>query len=86
MVAKRARKATKASDRQSELPLETASHSELRPCPNCGKRQGELVDTGAGRFRYYVTCRSCVFMTDRARTVGVALKLWNEAKPVGARG
>jgi hypothetical protein len=39
------------------------------------------VDSGHGRFRYYVTCKACVFMTNTARTAGIAVKLWNEAKP-----
>jgi hypothetical protein len=52
-----------------------------RPCPQCGKLAGELVDSGRGRFRYFVTCKACVFMTSIARTADIAVKLWNEAKP-----
>ena len=55
--------------------------TELGPCPRCGKPKGELVDSGRGRFRYYVTCKACVFMTEVARTAGIAVKLWNEPKP-----
>lgn len=53
---------------------------KLNPCPKCRKRTGELKDAGAGRFRYYVTCTACPFMTEVVRTEGVAVKLWNETK------
>jgi len=55
--------------------------TDLGPCPRCGKRAGELVSRGAGRFPFYVNCKACIFMTDHARTAGIAAKLWNEAKP-----
>ena len=61
------------------------SQTELGPCPNCGKPAGEFVDSGRGRFRYYVTCKACVFMTEIARTAGIAVKLWKEAKPAPAK-
>ena len=54
---------------------------QLGPCPKCGKREGEFIDSGRTRFRYYVACKACPFMTDLARTPAVAVKLWNEAKP-----
>jgi hypothetical protein len=53
----------------------------LAPCPRCGKPEGKMRDIGRGRFRFYVVCGSCAFMTDPARTEGIALKLWSEAKP-----
>jgi hypothetical protein len=55
--------------------------TDLGPCPVCGKREGKLRDVGRGRFRFYVDCGACVFMTEAARTEGIAAKLWNEAKP-----
>ena len=57
------------------------SEQQLGPCPNCDKRAGELATATGGRLRYYVSCRECIFMTAPARSVGVAVKLWNEAKP-----
>ena len=54
--------------------------TELGPCPRCGKREGEFIDSGRTRFRYYVTCKACPFMTHLAKTSAVAVKLWNEAK------
>ena len=54
--------------------------NKLGPCPRCGKREGEVVNAGAGRFPFFVTCKACSFMTDRVRTAGVAIKLGNEAK------
>jgi hypothetical protein len=42
---------------------------------------GELVNAGAGRFPFFVTCNACSYMTERVRTAGIAAKLWNEAKP-----
>ena len=59
----------------------TAPAGDLDPCPKCGKREGELIDSGRTRFRYYVTCKACPFMTHLAKTSAVAVKLWNEAKP-----
>ena len=75
------RRKAKANEQQSELLLTRADETELGPCPRCGKREGELINAGAGRFPYRVSCKSCSFMTDRVRTAGVAMKLWNEAKP-----
>jgi hypothetical protein len=40
-----------------------------------------MRDVGRGRFRFYVLCEACAFMTEPARTLGIAAKLWNEAKP-----
>ena len=37
---------------------------------------------GRGRFRFYVDCGACIFMTEPARTEGIAAKLWNDAKPL----
>jgi ssDNA-binding Zn-finger/Zn-ribbon topoisomerase 1 len=55
--------------------------TELGPCPKCGKREGKMLDIGRGKFRFYVICGACSFMTPVARTEGIAAKLWNEAKP-----
>jgi hypothetical protein len=77
----RGRKAQKGNERQSELPLKRVADPALGPCPRCGKITGELVNAGAGRFPFFVTCIACSFMTERVRTAGIAAKLWNEAKP-----
>ena len=62
-------------------PWTMSQSTELEPCPRCGKPEGEFIDSGRTRFRYYVTCKACPFMTDLARTSAIAVKLWNEAKP-----
>jgi hypothetical protein len=54
---------------------------DLNSCPRCGKPEGELVDAGARRFPCFVICNACQFTTTHARTLGIAAKLWNEAKP-----
>jgi hypothetical protein len=76
----RGQKARKANERQSELLLENAADPELGPCPRCGKREGEIHEADAGRFRYFTLCRACSWSTDHARLKSVAVKLWNEAK------
>jgi hypothetical protein len=53
---------------------------ELKPCPACGKRAGELKHTIAARFPYSVQCKACGWSTDAVRLEGVAVKLWNTAK------
>jgi hypothetical protein len=53
----------------------------LAPCPRCGRPDAKMRDVGRGRFRFYVLCEACTFMTEPARTQGIAAKLWNEAKP-----
>ena len=55
--------------------------TELGPCPQCGKREGEFKDGGSGRFRYLVICGACAWSAGPARIKDVAVKLWNEAKP-----
>ena len=40
--------------------------------------------SGRGRFRFYVLCGACSFMTGPARTEGIAAKLWNAATPLEA--
>ena len=40
----------------------------LGPCPRCRKREGKLRDTERSRFRYYVICGACQFMTPISRT------------------
>jgi ssDNA-binding Zn-finger/Zn-ribbon topoisomerase 1 len=54
--------------------------AKLGPCPACGKRTGQLRELAGGRFRHYVDCTECPFMTEPARAAGIAVKLWNEAK------
>ena len=72
------RRAQKATERQSELPLESAAESELGPCPRCRKHEGKVRDAGAGRFPWFVQC----WATDHVRNRPVAVKVWNEAKPM----
>ena len=62
---------------QQALQLEAA---ELSPCPRCGKFEGKVCDTGAGRFPWFVQCDDCPWATDHVRNRPVAVKLWNEAK------
>jgi len=54
--------------------------SALKACPNCGKKEGKLVDRVPAKFPYAVICGACGFTTDWVRLPGVAEKLWNEAK------
>jgi hypothetical protein len=54
---------------------------QLGPCPRCGKPEGKMRDVERGRFRFYVYCAACTFMTEPARTEGIATNLWNDAKP-----
>jgi hypothetical protein len=54
---------------------------ELGPCRSCSKNAGEVIELKTGRFRFYVSCKACPFMTEPARTPGIAAKLWNDAKP-----
>ena len=56
----------------------------LGPCPRCGKREAKARDVERGKFRFYVVCNACSFMTAVARTPGIAAKLWNDAKLVSA--
>ena len=61
--------------------------SELGPCPQCRKPAGKVRDAGAGRFPWFVQCGSCGWATEHVRNEGVAVKMWNEAKPEAeARG
>ena len=55
--------------------------AKLGPCPRCGKPGGKMHDIGRGKFRHYVICGGCQWMTAISRTEGIAAKLWNEAKP-----
>ena len=54
---------------------------DLKPCPNCGKRAGEVKKSDLPtRFPFYVKCGACGWSTDLVRLAGVAVKLWNDAK------
>jgi ssDNA-binding Zn-finger/Zn-ribbon topoisomerase 1 len=53
----------------------------LKPCPSCGKRAGELKKAEGARFPWHVDCTECSFMTPLVKLPGIAVKLWNEAKP-----
>jgi len=65
-----------------------AGKVELNPCPRCGKRAGELVQRPESRFRWRVICGACAWSTGGVKLEALAVKLWNEAKPVssGRRG
>lgn len=56
----------------------------LKACPSCGKEVGELQKSDV-RFPYHVKCNACGFVTDFVSLPGVAVKLWNEAKPARTR-
>lgn len=59
-----------------------AKVEDLKPCPNCGKRAGELKKSELpSRFPFYVKCNACGWSTDLVRLQTVAVTLWNEAKP-----
>ena len=58
----------------------TDDAKSLKPCPNCGKKEGKLADRRPARFPYAVICGACGWTTDWVRIAGVAEKLWNEAK------
>ena len=57
--------------------------TDLKPCPACGKTNGELVKGDVSRFPYSVQCRACGWATDFVKLPGIAVKLWNEAKRKG---
>jgi hypothetical protein len=44
------------------------------------KKAGEMVALSSGRFRFYVNSKACPFMTEPARTAGIAAARWNKAK------
>jgi uncharacterized Zn finger protein len=52
----------------------------LKACPNCGKKEGKLVERRGARFPFYVHCGACGWATESVKIRGVAEKLWNEAK------
>jgi uncharacterized Zn finger protein len=54
---------------------------DLKPCPACGKREGELKKSEFGsRFPWHVKCKACGCFTEFVTLPGIAAKLWNEAK------
>jgi uncharacterized Zn finger protein len=52
----------------------------LKPCPACGKQNGELVKSEGARFPFAVQCRTCGWTPDFVKVPGIAVKLWNEAE------
>jgi hypothetical protein len=54
---------------------------EPGPCPRCRKNAGEVIELKTGKFRFYVSCKACPFMTPFVKLRGVAVKLWNDSKP-----
>ena len=61
------------------------NYTELGACPKCGKREGKVRDTGAGRFPWFVICQACSWATEHVRTEGVAVTMWDEATPAKRR-
>ena len=57
----------------------------LKPCPACGAKKGELVEAAGARFPFHVKCGACGWVTDSVKLLGIAEKLWNEAKKNSAR-
>ena len=57
--------------------------AQLKACPACGEKKGELVRSGGSRFPFAVACRACGWSTDFVKLPGIAVKLWNEAKKKG---
>ena len=57
------------------------NYTELGPCPKCGKGEVKVPDAGGGGFPWFVICQECNWATEHVRNEGVAVKLWNEAKP-----
>ena len=46
---------------------------------------GEVLEDGTSRFRYRVKCKACGWYTEFVSLRGVAVKLWNEARPAPDR-
>jgi hypothetical protein len=46
---------------------------------------GEVLEDGTSRFRHRVKCSACGWFTEFVSLRGVAVKLWNEAKPAPKR-
>jgi hypothetical protein len=59
----------------------------LKPCPVCGKAEGELKSSEfASRFPWHVKCKACGFFTELVTLPGVAVKLWNVRSLPGRAG
>jgi hypothetical protein len=54
--------------------------TDLKACPACGKKQGEVAENLGARFPFAVQCRACGWSTEYVKLRGVAEKLWNDAK------
>jgi translation initiation factor 2 beta subunit (eIF-2beta)/eIF-5 len=52
--------------------------TKLKPCPECGKDQGKVIERAA-RFPYAVHCQACGWGTPYVKLRSIAEKLWNEA-------
>ena len=79
MNARRSGKPSTGAAKPRKEP--SAAGAELAPCPRCGMNGGEVVEDGTSRFRYRVKCSACGWYTEFVSLRGVAVKLWNEAKP-----
>ncbi len=51
------------------------NNADLKPCPNCGKKAGELV-VDERSFPYCIRCNGCGYIA-AAGKLRVALNLWN---------
>jgi hypothetical protein len=58
----------------------------LKPCPACGDKRGELVESKGARFPYAVICKACGRSTPYVKLASVAETLWNDAKRAGSVG
>jgi hypothetical protein len=76
-MAARKRTAQPATERPSRVD------AQLKACPACGEKKGELASSGVSRFPFAVQCRACGWSTAWVKLEAIAEKLWNEAKRKG---
>src|SRR3954464_11078117 len=68
------------------LHASQVSAPELKSCPSCGKRAGEVKRSELpSRFPFYVKCSACGHSTEPARIAAAAVALWNATRPAAAR-
>jgi hypothetical protein len=64
--------------KRTEQPATDEASAQLKACPACGKKAGELVERPAARFPFSVQCGACGWSTPAVKLGAVAEKLWNE--------
>jgi len=72
-------RSAKPSTSSRDLTAPADAGSALKPCPNCGKREGKLLDRRPARFPFAVVCGACGYTTTWVRLAGVAQEIWNKA-------